>query len=205
MKLIGMIDSPYVRRVAVSLNMLGLVFEHLPISVFSGFDTVKAINPVVKVPTLITDDAVLMDSSLILEYAERLALAGHTLVPEDLKTYTQAQRIIGIALAACEKAVQAVYELNLRPAEKQHQPWLDRVYVQLEAALNLLEQEVKSTDFWLFGSKMLQADITTAIAFRFAYAKLPNRIRASDYPALTAFSARAEATNAFLAYPYPAE
>ena len=205
MKLVGMIDSPYVRRVAVSLNMLGLTFEHMSLSVFSAFDTIKAINPVVKVPTLVTDDVVLMDSNLILEYAERLAPSGHTLMPTDLKTYAQAQRVTGIALAACEKAVQIVYERNLRPAEKQHQPWLDRVHTQLTSALKLLEDEAQDTSSWLFGNKMLQADITSAIAFRFACGKLPDQIRANDYSALAAFSARAEATTAFLAYPYPAE
>ena len=33
-QLIGMLDSPYVRRVAISLRRLGLPFEHRPISVF---------------------------------------------------------------------------------------------------------------------------------------------------------------------------
>lgn len=70
MQLIGMLDSPYVRRTAISLAALGLPFEHRALSVFSTFDAFHAINPVVKAPTLICDDGVvLMDSSLILEYA----------------------------------------------------------------------------------------------------------------------------------------
>lgn len=48
MKLIGMMDSPYVRRVAVSLALYGVEFESLPLSVFSGFDEFSRINPVVK-------------------------------------------------------------------------------------------------------------------------------------------------------------
>ncbi len=46
MHLIGMLDSPYVRRVAVSLQLLGLKFEHRPVSVFRAFDEFHAINPV---------------------------------------------------------------------------------------------------------------------------------------------------------------
>ena len=38
MKLIGMLDSPYVRRVAICMKLLGLEFEHAPISVFSSFE-----------------------------------------------------------------------------------------------------------------------------------------------------------------------
>lgn len=117
MKLIGMLDSPYVRRTAISLKLLGLPFEHAPVSVFRHFDAFRAINPVVKAPTLVCDDGtVLMDSTLILDYAE--ALAGRSLMPAALPARRQALRVVGLALAACEKAVQIVYECNLRPAEK---------------------------------------------------------------------------------------
>ena len=64
MQLIGMLDSPYVRRTAISLRLLGLPFEHRPISVFRQFDEFAAINPVVRVPSLVCDDGeVLMDSA----------------------------------------------------------------------------------------------------------------------------------------------
>lgn len=205
MKLIGMLDSPYVRRVAVSLKILGIPFEHTSLSVFSDFEKIKSINPVVKAPTFITDDhIVLMDSSLILEYIEQLAGSNRTLIPTDLKTFAKSQQIIGVALAVCEKSVQVVYEQNLRPPEKQHQPWLERVYAQLSAALSLLEQEVQNAKPWLFGAKALQADITSAVAFSFACGKLPEQVNAKDYPALSNFSAHAEATEAFQAYSYPA-
>ena len=204
MKLIGMLDSPYVRRVAVSLKLLNLPFEHLSISVFSGFDTIKEVNPVVKAPTLVTDEGVvLMESSLILDYAERKAAPHHTLMPTDLDSYAQAQMVTGIALAACEKTVQTVYEYKLRPAEKRHQPWLDRIHGQLITAFGLLEQSIEKADPWLFGDKPFQADITSAIAFRCSCEMLPGQIRPGDYPALAAFSVRAEAMDAFLAFPYP--
>ena len=65
MRLIGMLDSPYVRRVAISLDLLGIAFQHESISVFSTFEKFSAINPVVKAPTFVCDDGeVLMDSSL---------------------------------------------------------------------------------------------------------------------------------------------
>ena len=81
MKLIGMLDSPYVRRVAISLQFLGLSFEHQSLSVFRTFAEFQKINPVVKAPTFIADDGtVLMDSTLILEYVEALA-RPRTLMP----------------------------------------------------------------------------------------------------------------------------
>lgn len=48
MKLVGMLDSPYVRRVAISLELYGVAFEHQALSVFSTFDEFSGINPVVK-------------------------------------------------------------------------------------------------------------------------------------------------------------
>ncbi len=129
-----MLDSPYVRRVAVSLQLLGLPFEHQSISVFRGWDRFRAINPVVKAPTLVCDDGtVLMDSTLILEYAAALA-RPRSLMPAAVADLPAALRTIGLALAACEKSVQIVYEQRLRPEDKQHEPWLSRVSGQMLAA-----------------------------------------------------------------------
>ena len=82
MQLIGMLDSPYVRRTAISLRMLGIPFAHNPLSVFRDFDAFHAINPLVKAPTLVCDDGGrLVDSTLIIDYAE--TLAGRSLLPHD--------------------------------------------------------------------------------------------------------------------------
>ena len=94
MKLIGMLDSPYVRRVAISLQLLGLRFEHQSLSVFSTFAAFRQINPVVKAPTFLCDDGeVLMDSTLILEYAEALA-HPRTLMPSGVKELQHDLRLI---------------------------------------------------------------------------------------------------------------
>ena len=69
-----------------------------------------------------------------------------------------------LALMACDKTVQIVYERTLRPAEKQHQPWLDRVTKQLHAAYAQLEQ---AADILTCAPRM-QSDITAAVAWRFA-------------------------------------
>ena len=146
MKLIGMLDSPYVRRVAVSLQFLGLRFEHQSLSVFSTFEEFSLINPVVKAPSLVCDNGqVLMDSSLIIDFAETLSaqkLRHRSLMPMNPAERQQALRVIGLALAACDKCVQIFYEQKLRPAETRHQPWLSRITGQLLAACDALEAEL---------------------------------------------------------------
>jgi len=200
MRLIGLFDSPYVRRVAISLRAMGLPFNHEPLSVFRDFDRFAAVNPIVKAPTLIADDGtMLIDSTLILDYLDRVAPPGRRLVPEDPAAFLASQRIIGLALAACEKTVQIVYENKLRPAEKRHQPWLDRVEGQLLAAYDLLEAAYAAMPA---ATRLMQADITAAVAWRFTAGVLPGVIAPARCPALAALSAEAEARPEFLSVPF---
>ncbi|MCP5267923.1 MAG: glutathione S-transferase N-terminal domain-containing protein [Zoogloeaceae bacterium] len=206
MKLIGMLDSPYVRRVAISLQRMGIAHGHESVSVFRHFEAFSAINPLVKAPTLICDDGgILMDSQLILDYAEALVTPEQRLVPATPEARLAVLRLTGIALVVCEKAVQRYYELQLRPQDKQHQPWIERVTGQLTRALDMLEPAAArvagSSDQWLTGPALTQADITTAVAWRFARHIGPDAFDPTPYPALAALSARAEALPEFLSTP----
>jgi glutathione S-transferase len=205
MQLIGMLDSPYVRRVAISLQLLGLRFEHRSISVFSTFDQFREINPVVKAPSLICDDGeVLMDSTLIIEYAEALAAGRKSLLPSSLHERQHTLREIGLALAACEKSIQIVYERHLRPAEKLHEPWISRVTGQLLAAYQILEADLIARPLRATSAAIDQAGVSVAIAWHFTQQMLPEVVPAANYPVLREFSARAEALPEFIAAPHGA-
>lgn len=202
MQLIGMLDSPYVRRVAISLRLLDLPFEHRSLSVFRSFEQFRAINPVVKAPTLVCDDGeVLMDSTLILDYAQALTGTRRSLMPSDLAERQHELRLIGLSLAACEKAVQIVYEHELRPAEKLHRPWLDRVGGQLAAACAALEDELKRRPLPKPAERLSQAGITAGVAWSFMQLMLPDVVPATTYPALASHAAEAERHAAFAAFP----
>ncbi|MGB7815946.1 MAG: glutathione S-transferase [Methylotenera sp.] len=200
MKLIGMLDSPYVRRTAISLRHLGIPFEHQALSVFSTFDEFQKINPVVKAPTLVFENGeVLMDSTLILEYAEFISKSS--LMPAGVNERKQALRIIGLALASCEKAVQIVYERNLRPIEKQYEPWLVRIRSQLLAACAALETEISRREIFFTHQKITQAEITSAVAWQFIQSMLSEIVIASEFPALQNLSNKAEKLPEFIAFP----
>jgi glutathione S-transferase len=202
MRLVGMLDSPYVRRVAVSLQLLDLRFDHEPLSVFRTTKEFQQINPVVKAPTLVCDDgSTLMDSGLILEYAEALAWP-HTLVPHGLAGLQRDLRLTGLALAACEKTVQIIYERSLRPAEKRHEPWLNRVTAQLLAACDTLENELIRVPLPLPENAMHRAGVAVATSWQFAQQVIPDMVPASRYPSLVEYSAQAERLPAFLAAPH---
>ena len=196
MKLVGMLDSPYVRRVAISLDLYGVAFEHQSLSVFSTFDEFSQINPVVKAPTLVLDDGtVLMDSSLILDYLEALAPADKKLLPQAPAARARDLQVLGLALAACEKSVQIVYEHNLRPAEKLHAPWLDRISGQLLAAYGLLDKLVAGDD------TLNQASITAAVAWSFSQYTVASVVKAEAFPNLQRLAERLEQHPAFKKYP----
>jgi glutathione S-transferase len=202
MELIGMLDSPYVRRVAVTAQFLNVAYDHNPLSIFKGYDEFRQVNPLVKVPTIVSDDGeMLVDSTLIIGYLETLSTNGKRLMPEDAADRFRALQIIGVALVAMEKVVSLIYERTQRPKEIQHAPWLKRLDQQLRSALDQLEAIVGDGSSWLTGADIMQADITTAIAWRFMQHAVPRRISTDDYPGLAAFSARAEALAEFAACP----
>jgi len=182
--------------------VLGLEFEHHSISVFRQYDEFARINPVVKAPTFIDDDGTqLIDSTLILDYLDRKVPAARRLMPEETQERAFALRVNGFALAAMEKTVQQVYERELRPAERQHEPWFERVNAQMHAAWAVLEQLVAGRGGWLCAGRITQADITAAVAWRFNQHILPGSVDPTQYPAIAALSARAETLPEFVATP----
>jgi glutathione S-transferase len=200
MQLIGMLDSPYVRRVAIALIAAGTPFTHRPISLFRHIDQFSKLNPLLKAPTLLTDDGTaLMDSNVILDYLAGVDLRMAALTPSRSPARLRALRATGLALTVMEKAVQRHYERALRPAEKRHDPWIDRVMGQLTAGLSALEAELPGSG-WI-GGELGLADIAVVCAFGFTEGILADVVETRPYPKLAAFSARAEALPAFRAAP----
>src|SRR3546814_15111002 len=105
----------------------------MPVSVFSDYAEFRALNPAVRAPTLLLDDGTLLtDSHVIIEHFDRLA-GESSLWPRDQSVRSRSAALLGLAQTACDKAVQLVYERELRPAEKQYAEWTDRVIGQVSA------------------------------------------------------------------------
>jgi glutathione S-transferase len=169
--------------------------------VFRHFEQFQQINPVVKAPTLVLDDGeVLIDSTLILDYLEALAGPANSLMPRDLKQRLRSLRLIGLALAACEKSVQLYYERNLRPAEIQFEPWVERVEGQLAAAYSALERELEMQPLKTDGT-IAQDGITLAVAWSFTHLVVPDQVDVNRFPQISAFTAYAEGLEDFVSTP----
>lgn len=200
MKLIGMFDSPFVRRTIISAHLMNLSIDHEQISVFRDTDAFRALNPIVKAPTLVFDDGtVMLESQIIINYLETLAAPSKRLTPTDPTARVRCMRLTSVALAACDKAVQLYYEVNLRPLDHRWTEWATRKTDQLLAALDLLEAEMPETG-WLGGQRDPSlSDVSVAVAWRFARHALADVVAAERCPRLARHSADAEALPAFQA------
>jgi glutathione S-transferase len=197
--LIGMFDSPFVRRVAVSMNLLGVGFEHRNWSVGKDFELIRQFNPLGRVPTLVqADGEALIESAAILDFLDQQAGPERALLPLSGKPRREALRIMAIATGAAEKGVSQIYEKVFRPLEKRHQPWVERCHTQMHAALAELNRLSQArTGVWLVGDRMSQADITATCAFTFLVEALAMNAAAATYPGLAAVAGRCEALPEF--------
>ena len=199
MILIGMFDSPFVRRVAVSMNVLGLAFEHRNWSVGRDFELIRQFNPLGRVPTLVLPDGeALIESSAILDFLNEGADPERALIPYSGIDRREALTILAIATGAAEKGVTQVYETVFRPQEKRYQPWMERCNTQMHAGLTELNRlaQVRVGE-WLIGNRMTEADITTTCVYTFLLDALTLSRAPVAYPALAAIAERCEALPEF--------
>jgi glutathione S-transferase len=198
--LIGMFDSPFVRRVAISLKLCGIAFEHADWSIGADFERIRQYNPLVRVPTLVLDDGeVLLESQALLDYLDELVGPQRALLPRVGRERRTALRLMATALGAADKAREQVYERAFRPPEKRHEPWLARCRTQMHGALTQLERHAaeRGVGRWLVGERLTQADITAVCAFTFLTEALALSVHTAPYPALRALTARCEALPEF--------
>jgi len=202
MLLVGMLDSPYVRRAAVTGTLLGLTFEHRSVSVFRHMDAFRAINPLIKAPTLVTDDGVVItDSNLIIQHMEDVA--GRSLRPADKTGRTRDLSLTGIGIVAADKAVSIEYERK-RPEAQRYGPWQERIKTQLDTALDLLEEAATSGALGS-GPELRPADIAATIAWGFCRFVIPEFAPQERWPALAAQAKACEALDVFRHWPIDRE
>ena len=201
--LIGMFDSPFVRRVAVSMNLLGHPFEHRNWSVGKDFDRIREFNPLGRVPVLVLPDGeALIDSATMLDFLDDRSGTEKALLPVSGPERRAALRVMAVASGAAEKGVLQIYEKVFRPEEKRHEAWVSRCRLQMHGALAELERLAlgrRHDGAWLVGDSIGQADVTAACVFTFLNEALAVDTSGDLYPALGALARRCESLPAFRA------
>ena len=198
MKLLGTTRSPYVRRVAVSLNLMGLDWELDTVAVFDDPESVRRYNPLLRIPTLLLDDGeALIESYAILDALDEMA-GDKRLTPEAGKARREVMRVTAMAVGAMDRTIWAVYEPRFRPKEKVEESWIAHNRERALGGLQYLDGlAAEAGDGWLAGDSLSQADISAVCGFSFARFAHPPMKVAEACPALAAFAERCEAMEAF--------
>jgi glutathione S-transferase len=195
MILVGQYDSPFVRRVAVSLRTLGFAYEHDTRSVFGDFDAMRRVNPLGRIPSLVLDGGeVLIDSAAILDWLDGEVGPARALVPAEGVQRRRALRLIALATGAIDKIGAATYERVVRPSAYRWPEWVERCRTQGLGAIAALAAEP-----WPAGAPLDQAQITTACMIRYVRMADPEALPAGRHASLEALSERCEALPEFKA------
>jgi glutathione S-transferase len=198
MILVGRYLSPFVRRVAVTLQWLDVAYEHRSLSPADQAEDVRALNPMVKVPVLVLDDGpTLIESSAILDSLLQ-TIPGQTLLPASGVARRDVLQQCGMMTSALDKSVAALYERVKRPKEKIHQPFLDHLIAQASAGFDLIEAQIRDGKLAGVAQPSL-ADLTAAVGYTFASQMLPSVTDAQRHPLLAKHAESFEQTKAFSA------
>ncbi|MGE6240013.1 glutathione S-transferase N-terminal domain-containing protein [Ectopseudomonas guguanensis] len=146
MQLIYAAASPFARKVRVLAHETGLLtrIELLDTTVLPTTlnERVNALNPLGKIPVLLTDDSeALYDSRVICEYLDTLH-DGPRLLPQDAARWS-VLRLVALADGLMDAAVLARYEKAARQPEQQSQAWLDGQLGKVRRALAELESQAE--------------------------------------------------------------
>jgi glutathione S-transferase len=207
MRLIGNYLSPYVRRVAVSLNTMRMPFELKQLYVSKSPEEVRKYNPLVRIPALILDSGeVLVESYAILDAIDQIAGPERCLTPPSGDKRRHVMKVTALGVGSMDKAQWAFYEARFRPEEKIHEPRIEHNEKQVLSGLGYLDSlaEKSGDEGWLASTdRMSQADITGVIAYSFAQLIRPALEIAEKAPHLAKFADRCEALDVFRDAPIP--
>lgn len=205
MILVGQYDSPYVRRVAITLHHYGIAFERNAISVFGDAAQMARINPLVRIPSLILDDGeVLIDSAAILDHLDEVVGAELALTPRSGPERRRVLQFIATATGSIDKAGAVAYERHFHAPGAVNEDWLARCLGQLRGGLAQLQKQL--TGEWFALDRLTQADVTTAALCGYLKLRVSDVDLTREFPRLAAHSERCEALAVFAkARPSPNE
>jgi glutathione S-transferase len=206
MKLIGSVNSPYVRKVRIVLAEKKLDYQFAEEDVW-GSDAILASNPLGKVPCLVMEGGeAVFDSRVIVEYLDaRSPLAR--LIPEANRERTEVRTWEALADGILDAAILARLEANWpgRSAEQRSQAWIDRQMVKVNASLVAIATGVAAKP-WCTGIHMTLGDVAVGCALGYLEFRFPHLAWRTEHPNLARLADKLNARQSFIdtAPPRPA-
>ena len=118
--------SPFGRKIKLAAHVLGLIdkIEVRLTDTMNPEDEIRAVNPLGKIPALVTGGVILYDSRVIIEYLDSCAGVGRIIPTTGMDRYrclTVAAKMDGII----DAALLMVYEGRFRPPEMRVDKFVD--------------------------------------------------------------------------------
>jgi glutathione S-transferase len=192
MILVGQFDSPFARRVGITLELYGLAFTHRPWSVVGDAERLAEVNPLIRVPTLVLDSGeALIETSSIIDYLDSQVPEERRLLPRQNPKRYRVLRTVSMASGLSDMAVRLFYEQRLHDAPSP--AYVARMTKQAEGALAWLESERSaSTDVHWHGAGLTQADIAVTCMWRHLSECHPSLASGNRYHKLSTHAAHME-------------
>ncbi|CAI1105190.1 Stringent starvation protein A homolog [Serratia ficaria] len=173
----------------------GIAFEFVNDPPYEAGSRVAELNPLAKVPVLVTDDGeVFYDSPVVAEYLELLAVAP-AFLPADRAAALRIRQIEALADGVTEAAA-TLFRESKRAPEKQDENWILRQRDKLSHGLDALEKLAQEKTL-LNAERLTLADIATGCALGYLNFRriLPNWC--VERPALVKLAERLFARQSF--------
>ena len=157
-ELIGLLDSPFVRRVAVTLYEHNVAFQLRPLSVYKP--QIEETNILMTAPMLIlADGRRLIDSRAICDYLDRqYSHAGQH--PIDANMLLEDEQCLALMILACEKVGQLWREVVYRDEQF-------RVPAIIERMRSQIRRSLVAADAFDFSRRSMRVRLFAAITVEF--------------------------------------
>jgi len=196
MKLIGSLTSPYVRKVRVVLAEKKLEYQLELENVWAPDTQIQLLNPLGKVPCLVTDDGgALFDSRVIVEYMDTLS-PYNRLIPQAGRERAAVRCWEALADGVLDAAV-TVFKERQRPAEQVSHEWIDRQLSKIHAALKAMSESLGDQAFCR-GNAVSLADLAAGCALAYLAFRFPEIDWRTPYPNLSKLHDKMAARPSFI-------
>ncbi|MEM1397226.1 MAG: glutathione S-transferase family protein [Pseudomonadota bacterium] len=166
MILLGRNLSPFVRRVSLALDILGLSYDQRPLSTADDRAEILKYNPVGRVPVLIFDDGrTVIDSHAIFDALERHFDRKHPFFPQEPELRDRMLFSDALAVAGMEKLVLWFYETTRRDPKHYSETATAEYASSMAEAMRALSRRITPSGL-LCGDEVTMADVTTAAFIR---------------------------------------
>ena len=198
MILVGQYDSPFTRRVAVTLHHYHLPFTRDTRSIFSDAKDIQKINPLTRIPALILEDGeVLTDSVAIIDYLDERVGPARALVPPHGAARRRILQMTALAQGVTEKVGAVSYERFFHKKPCISAVWEKRCLGQIGDGLSFLEARCGSP--WFQDTSLTHIDVMVGCMVGYLKLRLPEAFPDQAFPKLHSLARHCEVLEEFAA------